>query len=213
MNYRIDGETVSLGSGDGIFLKKGCLRERMPCSSKVDYVSFNFYTEEELTLPRYLAKSVRREIKLLLAACDEIKERPGEGNERRLGIVLEAILELIGQTTAHSYSQLTERILRYLHTHLSERITLEQVGKEMHFSPVYCDTVFKRETGRSIVAYLLDERMEEAKRLLLEDMLTLRKIAQTVGFEDYNYVSRCFKARVGYTPTQYRKQMRRTYGG
>ena len=74
------------------------------------------------------------------------------------------------------------------------------------FSPIYCDTVFRKEVGRSIVDYVLDRRIDEAKRLLIEGTIPLAQIAETVGFNDYNYFSRVFKKRSGYSPTEYRRR-------
>ena len=64
--------------------------------------------------------------------------------------------------------------------------------------------MFKKEVGRSIVDYALDRRIDEAKRLLLEGTMPLQQIAEYVGFTDYNYFSRVFKKRSGYSPTDYR---------
>ena len=210
LEYRINGETVQLRSGDLIFVRKGDLRERPATSEKADYISFNFDASEEYDLPTVMRKGVSREIQHLIAACDEVGRMPREENERRIGYLLHCMLLLLKEKAAVSYSALTEGILRYLHAHMAERVTLEQVGREMHFSPVYCDTVFKRETGKSIVAYLLDERIEEAKKMLLEDTYSVKQIAHTVGFEDHNYFSRVFKKRVGYTPTRYQKSILKT---
>ena len=210
MEYRINGEAVPLRSGDLILVRKGELRERVANMDRVDYISFNFDCEDTYGLPRYIQKGVGREIQHLIAACDELGRLPGEGRERRIGYLLHCMLLLLRDRCSVSYGPLTEGILRYLHAHMAERITLEQIGREMHFSPVYCDTVFKRETGKSIVSYLLDLRMEEAKRLLLEDAYSIRRIAKQVGFEDHNYFSRTFKKRVGYTPTRYRNSILKT---
>ncbi len=208
MSYRIDGQSVTLTAGDVLFVRAGQLRERLPAEGKQDYVSFNFYCEESpAALPTHIKKGVGREIKLLLAACDAVEMRTREHDNRCRGYILASILPLLEEHTAVCYSPLTEAILRYLHTHLSEKFTLQDLGRAVHFSPIYCDTVFKRETGSSIVEYLLQERMEEAKRLLEEQSVPLGDLAAAVGFSDYNYFSRAFKKRVGYTPTQYRRAM------
>ena len=68
----------------------------------------------------------------------------------------------------------------------------------------YCDIIFKRETGQSIIGYLTDQRIIEAKKLLIDSLLSLKEVAENVGFEDYNYFSRIFKKKTGYTPTQFR---------
>ena len=205
LTYRVDGKAVTLRAGDAIFIREGACRERDPGAAKADYVSFNFVCDEvPEELPLLIRGGVSREIGHLLAACDEINEHTQSENNRRRGFVLACILQLLRESAAVSYSSLTARILQYLHAHLSERVTLAEIGAAMHFSPVYCDTVFRRETGSSIISYLLDERMEAAKRMLC-DGEALATVANAVGFTDYNYFARYFKKRVGYTPVQYRR--------
>ena len=88
-----------------------------------------------------------------------------------------------------------------------KRITLEDIGKLTFFSPIYCDTVFKKDTGRSIIDHLIERRIDEAKKLLSSPDLSLSKISELCGFADYNYFCRVFKKRVGVTPGAYRKTM------
>ena len=95
--------------------------------------------------------------------------------------------------------------MEYIHSDIGRKITLADIGNLTFFSPIYCDTVFKKEVGRSIVDYALDRRIEEARRLLLEGTMPLAEIAEAVGFDDYNYFSRVFKKRCGYSPTAYRR--------
>ena len=66
--------------------------------------------------------------------------------------------------------------------------------------------VFKKETGRSIIDFLIEERISESKKLLAEDSIPLATISELVGFDDYNYFSRVFKKRAGCTPSEYRKR-------
>lgn len=68
---------------------------------------------------------------------------------------------------------------------------------------MYCDTVFKKETGFSIIEYFNKLKIEEAKKLIVERADSLTEIALKLGFEDYNYFSRLFKKHTGYSPKQY----------
>ena len=95
--------------------------------------------------------------------------------------------------------------MQYLHKNLARRITLADIGRMTFFSPVYCDTVFKKDMGVSIIDYLLSRRIAEAKKLLIEGTFSLSEIAKQTGFSDSNYFTRVFKKRTGYTPTEYRK--------
>jgi two-component system response regulator YesN len=102
---------------------------------------------------------------------------------------------------------LTQTSLAYIHQHFSERITLKQIGELTFFSPIYCDTVFKNDMGVSIIEYVLSLRIENAKEQLLEEELSIKEIAESVGFHDHNYFSRVFKKRVGLTPSDYRQRL------
>ncbi len=204
LDYRVNGTPVMLRARDAVLIRSGEKRERAASDGRVDYVSFNFYCDAlPSELPTQLPECIGREIRLLLAACDEMAEHTQADMNRRRGFVLDCLLQLLCEAVTVTYSPLCEQILHYLHAHIKERVTLAEIGREMHFSPVYCDTLFKRETGQSIIAYLIDARMNVAKKML-EEGRRLRDVASAVGFEDYNYFSRCFKRKVGYTPKQYR---------
>jgi two-component system response regulator YesN len=145
---------------------------------------------------------------LLVAACDEIirKPIPDTDTMEKIAHLLSCILLIMKDRVKQTgYNPLTLKIMQYLHSNFSEKITLDDIARLTFFSPNYCENVFKRETGRSVIDYLLQIRIEEAKRLLAEDSLALSTVAEAVGFDDYNYFSRVFKKRTGYTPSEYKK--------
>ena len=84
-------------------------------------------------------------------------------------------------------------------------MTLKEIGEMSFFSPIYCETVFKRETGKSIIDYATEVKIDTAKNNLVDYSIPLSEIAENLGFNDYNYFSRVFKARSGYSPREYRK--------
>jgi len=53
--------------------------------------------------------------------------------------------------------------------------------------------------------YLLQIRIHEACRLLVETLEPIREIARRTGFEDELYFSRRFRIRMGVAPREYRK--------
>ena len=57
-----------------------------------------------------------------------------------------------------------------------------------------------------IIDYFIDMKIEVAKNKLLENIMTLRQISESLGFSDYNYFSRTFKKRTGATPLEFRKK-------
>ena len=115
----------------------------------------------------------------------------------RIGIYLSLI------HISKNFSPLTLKIKKFISDNLGKEITLEDIGNETFFSPAHCASVFRRETGKSIIDYAIDEKLKAAKKLIIEGLPL--KCAETVGFDDYSYFSRLFKKRVSLTPLQYKK--------
>ena len=211
LEYYVNGEPILLRSGDMVYIPKGTLRARREETEVGDYISFNFQSEEPWELPHHIQGALANEIRLQVALCDELMQKYSPDHEDKITHVLACLLlTLQSHLKAKSLHPLVAQILRYLHENMAQRITLSDIGQHTFFSPVYCDTVFKQEMGRSIIDYLLEQRMEEAKKLLLEGSVSLRKIAESVGFPDYNYFARTFKKRTGYTPVQYQRIVSRS---
>jgi len=206
LEYIINGEKVLLGSGDVICMPPGTMRERVAGRVRSDYVSFNFTSSEPVSIPLKTEKAVAKDVVLLISAYDELRRQSfHDGKEKNAHLLACLLLTLEERGKEIRTNPLVVRITKYIHRNLSQKITLAKIGKKMFFSPVYCDTVFKREMGRSIIDYLIEARMNEAKRLLLDGGIALTAVAESVGYTDYNYFSRTFKKRTGYTPGQYRK--------
>ena len=64
---------------------------------------------------------------------------------------------------------------------------------------------FKTATGTSIIDYLQNLRVEEAKRLLETGQMPVDEISAEVSYEDPSFFRRLFKRRTGLTPSQYRR--------
>ena len=208
LDYTIDGREIELNSGDLIFIREGAVRARKASEESVDYISFNFTCHREVKLPDVLKDAVHSDVSLLIAAYDKIGGSPYfDNNEKNEHLLACLISVLEDRAERQKFSPLTLKIMKYIRSNLGNKVTLGDIGAITFFSPIYCDTVFKRETGSSIIDYLLDARIDEAKKLLLEGTMSLREISEAVGFNDYNYFSRAFKLRSGYPPSVYGKMM------
>jgi len=68
--------------------------------------------------------------------------------------------------------------------------------------------VFRQATGRPPIAYLIELRIEAAKRLLRQEQPEITQIAQLTGFNDGNYFARQFRLVAGCAPTEFRRRAR-----
>ncbi|MBD0378556.1 helix-turn-helix transcriptional regulator [Paenibacillus sp. WST5] len=66
--------------------------------------------------------------------------------------------------------------------------------------------MFKKETGMSLSAYIVQQRMDEAKSLLLETEMKISQIAEVVGYMNLSHFISMFKKINGTTPQSFRKK-------
>lgn len=94
---------------------------------------------------------------------------------------------------------------RYIKEHYAESLSLEDVSSEVGFSSSYFSTLFRKETGKNFLEYLMDVRIQEGKTLLRESRMTIENVAREVGVNDYKRFSKTFKKVTGISPKEYRK--------
>jgi len=98
-----------------------------------------------------------------------------------------------------------QEVKEYVREHLADDLNVTAIAEYMHFNPQYLARAFKSETGRGILEYITSERIEAAKKLLVETNIPVKEIASMVGYQDYAYFTRVFKKETGISPKQYRK--------
>lgn len=103
-----------------------------------------------------------------------------------------------------------EKAEMYIKENYMKPITLTIVSNEVSLNYAYFSSAFKKHTGKTFSEYLRDIRLDEAKRLLCED-ITISKVAQRVGYDSYKSFYRAFREAVGITPAEYRKRRLGTY--
>ncbi len=82
---------------------------------------------------------------------------------------------------------------------------------ELARSTGYCDDhfriVFKKKTGLSPKEYILEARLNAAKKMLTDSRLSLSDISFKCGYEYYSQFSLFFKNRTSLTPSEYRTKL------
>lgn len=94
---------------------------------------------------------------------------------------------------------------QYIDSHYREKIVLEDIAGIVDLNPVYFSVLFKKETGVNFSDYLVNARIEAAKKMLRESNETIAAIADEVGYKDSRYFSQIFTKTVGIKPALYRK--------
>ena len=96
-------------------------------------------------------------------------------------------------------------VKQYVKDHLADDLNVSRIAEVMHFNPQYLTRTFKADTGMGVLEYITTERIEAAKKLLVETNIPIKEIASLVGYQDYAYFTRVFKKESGVSPKQYRR--------
>lgn len=101
-------------------------------------------------------------------------------------------------------TELTIAVANYIHHHLSEPITAEDIAHELYISRPYLSAKFKEEAGESITDFVLRVKTDEAKHLLRHTENSIASIGAYLGFSSQSHFSRVFKKYTAHTPGEYR---------
>jgi AraC-like DNA-binding protein len=96
-------------------------------------------------------------------------------------------------------------VIRYIHEHYREEITLQDIAAKLHVSPSNLSKRFKKQIGRSFVVFLHEVRTRHACSLLLSTGMSISQISYEVGYGSYKTFSRVFYEVKGMTPSAYRE--------
>ncbi|RFU61004.1 helix-turn-helix domain-containing protein [Bacillus sp. V59.32b] len=117
------------------------------------------------------------------------------------------------QRNADLKATLLDQIKMYLNTHYHEpNISLQYIAEVFHVSTSHLSRLFKKETGVNFSEFLTKKRVERARKLLEEDhRMSILEIANRVGFLDGKYFGQVFKKYYGYTPSDYKEIVKKSY--
>ena len=95
-------------------------------------------------------------------------------------------------------------VLRYIRLHIRELIQVEEIADSLSMSRRKLELHFRRTFGRSVYDEIRRVRIEQVARLLAETNMSIREIAQEVGYPSGKHISRYFRKVKGISPAEYR---------
>ena len=104
-------------------------------------------------------------------------------------------------------TSLADQICHFLADHTQEPFKASNLENHFHLSYKHLATCFKKATGTTIQAYHTQLKMNLACTLLRSTLLSIKEISFRLGYQDMLYFSRVFHAKLGVSPSAYRKQI------
>lgn len=104
----------------------------------------------------------------------------------------------------NEYSYLVNQALSLMNRSLREKASVEDIAGSLGISAGYFSHIFSEEVGESFSRYMIRQRIEKARQLILTTNLKYYEIAEQCGFSSPVHFNNTFKKLCGMTPNQYR---------
>ena len=101
-------------------------------------------------------------------------------------------------------SRRVAKVKEYISNHYAEDLRLEDLSALVGMAPSAFSRFFKQHTTRTLSDYIIDVRLGNAARLLVDTTTSISEICYACGFNNLSNFNRIFKARRGYTPRDFR---------
>jgi AraC family transcriptional activator of pobA len=100
---------------------------------------------------------------------------------------------------------LLAEVFGFIEERYSEQISLKDVARAVGLTPGHLTTVVGRKTGRTVLEWIVERRMAEARKLLVETDLSVEEVGRRVGYGDAGYFARTFRRAHDATPIGWRR--------
>ena len=178
----------------GIELDTRRVKEKMAASSGCMVLFGTPWTQAFFETMQYLPREAQEQycvfksVELLYLLCSETPAP----NEAAIG-------------AARPVFPCMSEVKAYIQTHLAEKLTIGFLCKQFSVSPTFLKEGFRRAYGMPIHSFLIQQRLQHARKLIRTTGMPIQKIAQSVGYESASQFNAAFRRHFGITPGQYRK--------
>lgn len=238
LQVTVAGRRQVLEEGDGMFLNANVLHAMGPADPAVETVWDSHMLHPVLLGGHYKSvfdskylspvlknkrcdlivfrpdSDARRTLLGLLAKAAAVQDRP-DSEFRTRNIFSDIWLLLMREAEALDApppvsQERIQLMLAYIQQHFREKLTLEQIAAAAAVSERECLRCFRSCIQTTPFTYLTDYRIQVAERLLRTTSLSVTEIALETGFSDGAYFSKLFRQARSVSPTQFRKNLRRS---
>ncbi|MBQ9940902.1 MAG: helix-turn-helix transcriptional regulator [Clostridia bacterium] len=163
-----------------------------------------------------LFQNDKRMFKILSRTVTEYQERKTAYNTAIIGLMMEFFAILMRKGIADTYAgttknnnlrsyRLIEPAIRRIRDNFKQEITVDELSELCHVSKPYFCRAFKRLTGKTVMEYLREYRLQISDVKLMNSDKSIACIAEECGFESLSYFCRCYKSHFGFTPGERRR--------
>ncbi|SFS57061.1 AraC family transcriptional regulator [Paenibacillus sp. 453mf] len=109
------------------------------------------------------------------------------------------------EKTNHQFRSIADRIASIIRAEYDQELSLESISERLHYSPNYLSSIFKKEYGMTFTEYLMNYRLDIARKWLVDTDMTIKDIAERLQYQNPQNFIRSFRKKEHVTPGAYRK--------
>ncbi len=232
MNYYINGEIITIGQGDGVFINSKQLhRGFSKTKDECEFICVLVHPlllcvtqamEQKYVLPLLkdenipyvkLSADVQWKKEVLGLILDMYHERESETAPLTLAASFLKIWSLIYEKSDISISvekkngdfTILKNMIGYIQKNYYRKITLDDIAKSGAVGQSKCCKLFAKYIGTTPNTYLIRYRLHQSFWYLKNTDMTIIEVAQTVGFSGSSYYAEIFRKWYNKSPSEYRK--------
>ncbi len=145
----------------------------------------------------------------LLTAIKARLQRSRELKQYYLSSLPNSTNEIFFEWEKFAQSPCIAAVFELIEANYHRPLQLKEVATTLGYSSAYLTNLVRRKTGRTIKQWIVERRMDCARKLLLDTEKSIDQIAQQTGYLDTAYFIRQFKQLHGTSPHQWRKNPQR----
>lgn len=169
-------------------------------------------TSSQYIIPVYGKVSLNQRAPLLFNQLMDLSRQEILYSNQMLDFALSLLMMEISQEFIEMHCEVSTNIspkisliMEWIRTNYFRTITIGEIANEFGYNPDYISSLFKKNTGTSLIYYINKTRIDISKTLLSNYDLSIKETAYSCGFSDEKYFMKTFKKLEGMTPAQYKK--------
>lgn len=111
------------------------------------------------------------------------------------------------ETESGNENNIVQKVRDYVDTHITEDISLLDLGNITGYSTSYLSKYYSDTTGTTISEYIAGKKLERIAQLMLDTDMNIGEIASSMGFHSRTYFNNYIRRLTGMSPQQYREAL------
>ena len=215
--YFVEDKFFSVSAGDVVLIPPGTLHRTGGeyCSRTLvqftrDYLERIYTADVADNLLKCFAHIKIVPTQEQLTYCKQLLKRMAEAEWLEFGLVLGSLLKELGQyANAELPGGLVGNVVAYMNENYPTIRNIDQIAGHFYVSKCHLCRVFKESMGITLIDYLNQIKLKNAKQLLTLSDRSISQVAELCGYNSVSYFSNIFKTAVGMSPSEYRSNTRR----